>query len=434
MSIRTPLENWRVLTRNLSSPDVYIEAGFYSLTASALQRRVWNGPRLDEGPLFPNLYILLSGEPGLGKGLVTDIILDLLSQLEYIPKKPDGTVDEELRANLLARKQKDGINTLVIPIAPQNITFEKLTLNLSKATRTVRVKPPFPAGVKNGVYMHASLSFVLDELESLMHREADVTAKFLETVYNCKPYDRETKNKGDDRIQSCCLNMIAGMQPARFRKLLSRGIMGSGLLSRCMVVHAETERQRMYKKHPYDDEQLAARTALIEYVRQLSEVFGMCIETPEADAWMKEFWDNEERTRVNRSPALKEYYVRKQQHLAKIAMCVAFSNGRQQNERGEYPLEVADYCEAARVLAGWERDMHLAFEDAGDNRIGNKAGAVETVLKTHGRALTFDELFHYLMKDLRREELSELLADMAQLKRIKMGINSLKQVTYDRAK
>jgi hypothetical protein len=432
MSTRTPWESWRVLTRNLSSPEVYVEAGFYALTAAALQRRVWQGSRLNEKPLFPNLFTLFSGDPGLGKGLVTDTILDILTQLEYIPLKPDGTVDEELRANLLAKKQKDGAPTLTIPIAPQNITFEKLTQNMARATRAFRVSPPVPAGVKNGVYMHASLTFVLDELESLMHKDADVTAKFFETVYNCKDYDRETKTQGEDRITSCCLNMIAGVQPVRLRKLVARGIMSGGLLGRCIVIHADEERQRMHKKPPYDAEQLAARQELIQYVKRLSEVFGMCVETPEADEWMKNWWASEKETRINRSPALKDYYARKNQHMCKMVMLIAFADERPMSPDGTYVLTIADYERARDVLARWERDMHRAFDDAGDNRIGNKAHLVDGLLKTHNRALTFDELFFYLMKDLRREELSELLADMVQLKRITQRTDK-KNVVYERA-
>lgn len=432
MSTRTPWENWRVLTHKLSSPEVYIEAGFYALIAAALQRRVWHGSRLDEGPLFPNLYVLLSGDPGLGKGLVTDIIMDIISQDEYIPRKPDGTVDVELHSNLMTMKMKDGTPTLTIPIAPADITFEKLTLNLSKATRTVRVKPPYPAGIKNGVYMHASLLFLLDELESFLHKDADKTAKFLETVYNAKNYDRETKHQGDDRIRNCCLNMVAGVQPARFRKLIARGILGSGLISRTMVVHADTERQRMPRKEAFTPEQLEARQQLIAFVKRLSEVFGMCVETPDALAWFNEFWNNELNTRVNRSPVLKEYYARKNQHMHKMAMLVAFAREPEQDADGTFSLTVADYEHARATLAGWERDMHKAFEDAGENKVGNKAGVVEAVLKSTNRALTFDELFIYLMKDLRRDELTELLGDMVALKRLTQTTNEKKQVVYNR--
>ncbi len=431
MSTQSPWQNWRVLTRNLSSPEVYIEAGFYSLVAAALQRRVWHGSRLDEAPLFPNLYMLLSGDPGLGKGLVTDTLLDILSQDEYVPKKPDGSIDVELQSNLLARKMKDGTPTLTIPIAPQNITFEKLTLNMSKASRTVRVKPPYPAGIKNGVYMHASLLFLLDELESFLHKDADQTAKFLETVYNAKNYDRETKHHGDDRIRNCCLNMVAGVQPVRFRKLIARGVLGSGIISRTTVVHADAERQRMPRKEAYSPEQLAARQALIAYVKRLSEVFGMCVETDDARAWFNDFWNNEQANRVNRSPVLKEYYARKNQHMHKIAMLAAFAREVEINADGNYTLTVSDYETALRVLGGWEKDMHKAFEDAGDNKIGNKASSVEAVLKTANRGLTFDELFIYMMKDLRREELTELLNDMVQLKRLGQTTTG-KHVVYNR--
>jgi hypothetical protein len=92
---------------------------------------------------------------------------------------------------------------------------------------------------------------------------------------------------------------------------------------------------------------------------------------------------------------------------------------------------VSDYETALRVLGGWEKDMHKAFEDAGDNKIGNKASSVDAVLKTANRGLTFDELFIYMMKDLRREELTELLNDMVQLKRLGQTTTG-KHVVYNR--
>ena len=64
----TNIEKWRYFLKDLESPDLFIDWGFYSMISTALQRRVWLFP--DTFTLYPNLFVLLVGPPAAGKSRV----------------------------------------------------------------------------------------------------------------------------------------------------------------------------------------------------------------------------------------------------------------------------------------------------------------------------------------------------------------------------
>src|ERR1700678_3984880 len=72
----TNFEKWRAYTSDLSSPDSYIDWSWRFVISSSLQRRVWFGS--DHMPLFPNMYVILVGEAGIGKGIVIGPATELL--------------------------------------------------------------------------------------------------------------------------------------------------------------------------------------------------------------------------------------------------------------------------------------------------------------------------------------------------------------------
>ena len=45
----TNIEKWRHFLKDLESPDMFVDWGFYSMIATALQRRVW---------LYPDTFTL----------------------------------------------------------------------------------------------------------------------------------------------------------------------------------------------------------------------------------------------------------------------------------------------------------------------------------------------------------------------------------------
>ena len=83
----TNWDRWQLRLREVTSPQSFIDFGFVYLVSSYLQRRVWTNA--DHQKLFPNVYIILVGDPGIGKGLVIKPVTEFLKghKLDTIANK-----------------------------------------------------------------------------------------------------------------------------------------------------------------------------------------------------------------------------------------------------------------------------------------------------------------------------------------------------------
>ena len=88
------IEKWREYLKDLESPNLFIDWGFYSMIATALQRRVWLYP--DTFTLYPNLFTLLVGPPAAGKSRVIAQVSEFVkhpSLIKRVPKKKTNEVE-----------------------------------------------------------------------------------------------------------------------------------------------------------------------------------------------------------------------------------------------------------------------------------------------------------------------------------------------------
>src|SRR6188768_4309029 len=108
------LERWKYYCTTLTSPDSFIEFGFYFMISAALQRRVWRGG--DRAPLFPNQYLIFVADPGIGKGQISRQVELMLRHHKYLGKGD----------KLLAAKLDENEYPLLFPTAPNAITYEAL--------------------------------------------------------------------------------------------------------------------------------------------------------------------------------------------------------------------------------------------------------------------------------------------------------------------
>ena len=85
----TNLEKWMKYMDGFSSPDCFIQFGFYYMINACLQRRVWCGP--EHAPCYPNMYVILTGEPAVGKGLVIKQVASVIKHHKMDDPKEFGT-------------------------------------------------------------------------------------------------------------------------------------------------------------------------------------------------------------------------------------------------------------------------------------------------------------------------------------------------------
>lgn len=365
------------------SPQVYIDFGFYYLISATLQRKVWYGP--DHSPLYPNQYIVFVGEPGIGKGLVLKQVANILRHHKL--KKRERTDVEGINrevVEMLARADLDdaekdeqrGDNKkldepLLIPVAADATTYEALVGAMCRALRR-KDFPYFDEKLQRnltGVYTHSSLAFCLEELSSLLRRHADDVVQFLHVGFDCGDYKKDTKTQGVDKIQRMCINLLAGTTPSFMQRTFSDGLLNEGMSSRSLFLFAPKNRSNTLNIPDLTPEQVQHRQDLIDHVEKVAHLYGRVTTTPEIEAFLQIWWNEQQQSKVNTNEKLKHYYARKQIHMRKLAMAIHFGKSLSMQ------LTMEDHVEAIAALASIEIVMHHALIHGVANplyRLGNK--------------------------------------------------------------
>ena len=391
------------------SPDNYINFGFHYLIAAALQRRVWFGP--DHMRLYPNIYVVLVGNPGVGKGLV---IMPLASLLKYHKLPDPGTLAKQFEkaaqtdtdkqvAQIMAdsdvqhaQKEHDRYNgkdkpifekPLLFPVAADATTYEALVTAMAKAIRGRTYVKEDPNTGKNimGTYLHSSLCFCLEEISSLFRRHTEDLVNFLIKCYDCGDYEKDTKTQGKDRVRRPCLNFFGGTTPDFMQSVFSDSLLTQGFSSRTFFVFASKNRKEDFWIPELNSEQRECERNLLEHIEKLSHLYGEIRIGKEARDFLTEWWPNEGQKRSNSSLKLDAYYGRKNIHVRKIAAAIHFANSL------EMEISLEEFKCAINLLETEERTMHLGLGLDNKNPLAKPARLVERYLQLSGRK-TFKEL------------------------------------------
>lgn len=339
----TNLEKWQTYTRFLFSPQTFVDFGWYYTVCAALQRRVWYGSA-EGDPLYPNPYIVFVGDAGVGKGLVLGKVSELLKHHTY---SVDNPVDK-----VTSRK-------FLFPPGPDDLTYEKLCEKLSKSTQHFK----YEANQKKKIYMHASMSFVLEELGSLFKRRHDDSLnKLFLKCYDCKDHDYETKHQGEHQIRKPCMSLLAGCTPDFLPNGVRNGILEDGTVSRMIFIYEWEPRITQFFLGQPGEAEIKHKKDLLDHIKALSNLFGeltLAAGVPEfLENWYKVTW----KAKVRRChPKMRTYFARSRVHVLKLAMGCHFSDSFGMT------LTMEDCEKALALLESIEPHMELCLSAAGRN-------------------------------------------------------------------
>lgn len=417
------LDKWRFYMKDVKSPDLYIDMGFYFLISAALQRRVWTGTTSPElRPLFPNLYIVFVGPPAVGKGLVLKQIAKILRYHNWEDTRPQSNLVKQNRAAFGLSPSRPEEEKLLFPMAPDATTYESLLHSMTKAFRPISYSKLNEKGETiNALYVHRSLCFCLDELSSLFKRNQISITKFLLNAFDCEDYEYETKHQGEDRIKKLCLGLLAGTTPTFIEESFDERLLADGLTSRMIFVFESMPRFVKYDMPDISTEQLEARVAIINHIKKLSTLFGHITfsktETPEAFEVFRAYFEEVlPRVRVNNSMKLESYYGRKDIHVLKLAMAIHFSRSF------DLVLTPEDCRDALNLLNTVEKKMHMALE-FGSNPLFGPSKNILQFLRRVKDPQTPKQLFIEFSGDVRETEMMEILRMLEMQQKVKVVPN-----------
>jgi len=401
-------EDWCLYTKDVQSPQPFVDAAFYFMIGAALQRRVWFGD-LDFHAVFPNQYIAFIGPASAGKSLITSPMKELL-ELPADIKSPE----DDLAAELLgeeAETNRKGARQPLIYIAPNSTTFEQFTQETSRVAYLHRY---LDAQGRRKAYHHSSLVFILDELTSIFKKNAEQLSDFLLEAYNGgRKYVRKLKHSDTDFCTNMCISLLGNTTLGKFQSLQNQDILSDGFMARTIIVYGVEKRFHLYSIPPLSEEQKAAKARLQSYIRQLTSLYGPVSLNDEAKEYIHYHFELHPRLiQTNKHPMLDEYYGRKNLHHQKILFAVHFARTT------DMVITLQDAEAATAHLARLEKDMHIPFVGMGRNESAKLTEDIFRFIKTTQK-VTKKSLFVRFYQSLKTpDELNRVLDDLITMDRI----------------
>lgn len=338
----TNLERWRYFLKDVESPDLFINWTFYATVSAALERRVcfkrW--PHIDFGrPLFANLYIIFIGPPGVGKSTAAAWSVDMFrtfggfDNLENLSKRP-------------------------INVAPSSTSLEGLYRFMVENARTMKLQEDWitKSGDPKKYCISSPIAFfAVDELATLFREQTDDVVNFLSQGFDCGDFHRQTKTQGVDFIKNMSVMLLGCATPDWVKTVSRNGLLKQGFAARTIFVWGGKKRH-LCATPEYTPEQMTHFRVIKEHIGKLLKLYGPVEPTPEAQAWINEWYTSGgEELPEGKNKILIDYYARRRAHLIKLAMVMHFADSL------TLEITVEDCKRALALLEATEFEMHMAL-------------------------------------------------------------------------
>ena len=306
-------------TEILPSPPLFRRwAGIFFL-AAAMERKIW--VRTMGSDLYPGLYVLLVGSPGIGKGQAIHLGETML---RAVPE---------------------------IHVGPSDMTAASLIDSLNESKRNLIMKGNPPLVEFN------SLTVISRELGVLIPGWDVSLMNNLTDIYDGFTVDQ--KRRGKDlriKIAKPQINLLGACTPAYLSQVMPPGAWDQGFISRTMLIYAG---QRVVRD-PFDEVMQNVQMTrlygdLLHDLKSIATMYGqMSFTTPAAmaiKAWIKGGCEPEP---VHQK--LQFYNARRIAHLLKLCMICSVSHSN------EKVIALEHYSEALSWLVEAERYMPDIFK------------------------------------------------------------------------
>jgi len=270
-----------------------------------------------DSPLRPNLYVLLVGGSGVGKGRAIGPVLELLEPYEQIVHPMLGRYTIQYVVDVMAQKRPyhgaDG------EMAGEILDRPKLWLVMTEMAHNIG---------QGG--------------------RADDFIKALTAIYDCpRVYDDGTRIFGGARVRFPCMNWLAGSTYEWYEATVKRENIVSGFQPRINVVWAEKDYAVRIEEPVYPEDYEDAIGELRGKVQQLVQVQGEF----DRDETFRDAWGNWYMNRVAPRDTLEEgAYNAEKTKMLKLSMIAALAENP-----GLLVLSDRHLFKAAQWLKGLKR-------------------------------------------------------------------------------
>lgn len=280
------LDNWidsfMEWSSALPSPEIYRRWAGFSIVAGALERRCWS--ELSGGPLYPGMFILLVGEPAVGK-------TQAIRKTSYF-----WAACGELN------------------VAPESLTKAALVDELDDAYRDF--------DYLGHQYIISPVVISAEEFGVLL---PEYDKRFLHTLcdlYDClDTYKERVRHRGKETvIDRPYIYILAGTTPSYLGEVLPEAAYSQGFTSRMMMIFSGSENTKPLFGKLLQQEELEAK--LIKDLISIANLAGEFTWTEDAQKFV-EHWNKTRKEDAPTHPKLIHYVGRRVLHGIKLAMTLS---------------------------------------------------------------------------------------------------------------
>jgi hypothetical protein len=232
--------------------------------------------------LSPNLFVMLLGKSGLGKGYPTWLAKELVTR----------------------------VNTTRV-ISGRN-SIQAIVKDLGTIV-TRNGQPPIPDS-RGFLISNEFVNFVIQDPHSL-----SVLTELYDTHYN-SAWKNTMKGAGIDVLKNVCLTMLGASSPAHFREVVHAKDIEGGFLGRTLMIYED--KRGFINPLTNKPKTSLELEPLVDYLSEVAKLKGEFLyTTPAKDAYEKWYYDLRARDPKDRTGAIQRLH----NQVEKVAMCISLS-------------------------------------------------------------------------------------------------------------
>lgn len=355
------LNDYLKTTEGNESPYAYHLWSCMAALSSAAGRRFWFS--LGHLRFYPNLYVLLVGEPGVKKTSAMNTARDMI--------------------------QLAG----VCPVGATQASKEYITKAMSH--EKFPGKKYFLNGQTQEEYNQYSI--FATEFTQFIAINPEGMLDFLTTVYDAKVYACDTKGQGSDYIQGPYITMLGCLTPHMLKGFLKMNVLTGGFARRTVFVYGREE--NIVPIPTFTQEQKEAAIRCVEWIKKIAHSHGEFTFGPGAQEWYENWYTNlRKNIKEIATPATEGYYRSKHELLFKTAMLLVLGT----TPIGA-PLEILpghfEFLEK-RFFKAVDENLERVFEGTGINPNANAITQVCHMLEAMDRPMNKKQLLVMFMNNV----------------------------------
>lgn len=376
------IESYLHYTRALESPTSYHSWCAMSVISACLRRKVW--VNMGHFNIYPNMYVVLVGPPGMcKKSVAINAAMGLIEDYNEIKVSADS------------------------------ITREALIQDIKKSESQIQI------GDK--IQFHSSVTIVSKELSVFLGEQNQGLLSLLTDLYDCpNKWEYKTKNKGIDTCYGIWLSLLGASTPSWLVGSISQAAIGGGFTSRVVFVVEDKERQKnaFPKLEPED---IILREHLMRDLEKISMISGEMKLSKEAIDFVTYWYNTNFHNNVDHRFA--GYYERKQLHLLKVSQILSSA------ESDDRLINLTHVKKALEHLDKAEVKMKGAFGAAGRSSV---AADIDEILQTIIRSELIErsQLLKAVWMNVHPDEFTTVIKTLHEMEQIETVIKADGKIYY----